>query len=189
MQTRPIFPFVLCFVLSLIVAPAWAATRTVTNAGDGGAGSLRATIAAAASGDTVVFSNVIDTIVLTSGELVIAKNLTINGPGAKLLTVLRANDPATPAFRIFNVTGGTVAISGLTISGGRFFGADNGVVNGGSGQGGGIRNAGTLTLTNCALTGNQATGGFGMPICGPGEGGGIYNAGTLKLSGCTLSGN
>jgi hypothetical protein len=48
------------------------------------------------------------------------------------------------------------------------------------GQGGGIYNTGTLTASNCTLSGNSAAGG---------QGGGIYNTGTLTVSNCTLSGN
>src|SRR5262245_16126875 len=64
-------------------------TLTVTNNEDSGPGSLRADIAAAKSGDTIVFDPSLNgqTITLTSGELVINKNLTIQGPGAGLLTI------------------------------------------------------------------------------------------------------
>src|SRR5262245_54296020 len=58
-------------------------TLTVTNLSDSGAGSLRGQIAAAASGDTIVFDGSLrGTISLTSGELAISRNLTIQGPGA-----------------------------------------------------------------------------------------------------------
>ncbi len=59
-------------------------TLTVTNINDSGAGSLRAEIAAANSGDTIVFDSGLagQTITLTGGELVINKSLTIEGtPG------------------------------------------------------------------------------------------------------------
>ena len=62
-------------------SPLRAATCTVTNTNDSGTGSLRDAIAMCSSGDTIVFS-VTGTITLTSGELVIEKNLTIMGPGA-----------------------------------------------------------------------------------------------------------
>ena len=57
-------------------------TLTVTNNLDSGAGSLRAEIAAAQH-DTIVFAPVLDgqTITLTSGDLLIKKDLTIAGPG------------------------------------------------------------------------------------------------------------
>ena len=75
-------------------------TLTVLNNLDSGAGSLRADIAAAHSGDTIVFAPSLDgqTITLTSGELLINKNLTIAGPGAGELTV-SGND----ASRVFEV--------------------------------------------------------------------------------------
>ena len=64
-----------------------AATITVTNNNDSGAGSLRQAIADAASGDTINFADSLNaqTITLTSGELLINKNLTITGPGANQL--------------------------------------------------------------------------------------------------------
>src|SRR4029077_5927140 len=64
-------------------------TLTVINNLDSGTGSLRADISAARRGDTLVFAPNLDgqTITLTSGELLINKNLTITGPGASQLTV------------------------------------------------------------------------------------------------------
>ena len=64
-------------------------TLTVTNNKDSGSGSLRATIAAAASGDTIAFANSLkgQTIKLTTGELEITTSLTIEGPGWGSLTV------------------------------------------------------------------------------------------------------
>ena len=49
-------------------------TLTVVNTADSGPGSLRATIAGAAAGDTIVFNHALagQTITLTSGELTIA---------------------------------------------------------------------------------------------------------------------
>ena len=67
--------------------------------------------------------------------------LTINGPGAKLLS----SQWSQFSFAIFNVTAGsTVAISGLTIR--------NGWTLGG---GGGIRNAGNLTVNSCEIKFNR----------------------------------
>src|SRR6516165_7667285 len=64
-------------------------TLTVTNNLDSGPGSLRADIAAANTGDKIVFAPSLNgqTTTLTSGELAISKNLTIQGPGASHLTV------------------------------------------------------------------------------------------------------
>ena len=91
-------------------------TLTVLNHLDSGAGSLRADIAAAHSGDTIVFAPSLDgqTITLTSGELLIKKNLTIAGPGAGELTVSGGG-----LSRVFEVAQKeNVTLSGLTISNG-----------------------------------------------------------------------
>src|SRR5262249_3611761 len=116
---------------------------------DSGAGSLRADIAAAHSGDRIVFDPSLNgqTITLTSGELLINQSLSILGPGADQLTVSGNN-----AGRVFDLTGsGTnVAIRGLKI-------ADGLAV-----QGGGIQNlADNLTISDVNLSNDQAVGGAG----------------------------
>src|SRR6266508_4580725 len=76
-------------------------TLTVTSAlDDGSAGTLRAQIAAAAPGDVVVFDPSLNgqTITLSQGEIDIAKDLTLQGPGANQLTVSGNN-----ASRVFNI--------------------------------------------------------------------------------------
>src|SRR5207244_2529595 len=127
---------------------------------------LRDAIAKAASGDTITFS-VTGKIYLDSGELVITKNLTINGPGAAQLTISGINKS-----RGFNISSGfTVALSGLKIANGN---------PGGTQFGGGIYNKGTLTITNSTLSSNSAF-----------IGGGIYNdnTATLTITASTLSDN
>jgi hypothetical protein len=147
-----------------------AATITVANGNDSGPGSLRQAILSAASGDTITFAPSLTTVTLTSGELVIDKNLTITGPGATRLTV-QVNSSVITA-RVFHISSSTVtvSISGITISHGyNFFG------------GAGILSAGVLTLTDCAISDNF-TGGFG--------GGGVMNDnGTMTITGCTISNN
>jgi predicted outer membrane repeat protein len=146
-------------------------TLTVTNNLDSGSGSLRAVINKANKGDTIVFTPSLDgqTITLTSGELLIKKNITINGPGAAQLTI-----SAGHTSRIFEVAAKySLSLSGLTIS--------NGFADSTQLGGGGILNdwSATLTVTNTTLSGNSASGG----------GGAIYNVGTLTVSSSTLSGN
>ena len=65
------------------------AAPPVTNCADSGTGSLRASIAAAASGETIDLSSLAcSTITLTSGAIAIAQNgLTIVGPGEHQLTI------------------------------------------------------------------------------------------------------
>src|SRR5262249_40822334 len=110
------------------------------------------------------------TINLTSGELLIQKNVTIQGLGASQLTVSAGGH--SRAFEVAAKYGLTV--SGLTISNGN---AGSPTVYAG---GGGIDNHGTLTVNGCTLSGNT-----------PAYGGAIFNdsGATMTVSGCTLSGN
>ncbi|MDZ8093296.1 MAG: hypothetical protein RMZ42_15385 [Nostoc sp. DedQUE05] len=103
--------------LSLVimqVESAQAATLVVNNLNDSGVGSLRDTIDIASNNDVVEFllgSNP-STITLTSGALAIAKNLTINGPGANLLTISSNNH-----LPVFDINAANVTLSGLAIAG------------------------------------------------------------------------
>ena len=54
-------------------------TLTVLNNLDSGAGSLRADVAAAHSGDQIVFAKSVHAITLTSGELALTKTWTSKG--------------------------------------------------------------------------------------------------------------
>ena len=113
------------------------------------------------------FSSGNNTIILGS-TLQLASSVTITGPGAWALTV-----SGNSTCQVFNnnASGNTATISGMAIA--------NGTT---SSQGGGINNAGTLTVTNCTLSNNSTNGNAG---------GGIYNSstGTLSLSNSTLYGN
>jgi predicted outer membrane repeat protein len=180
-----------------------AATLTVTNTADNGAGSLRAVIAGASDGDTIQFAAALNgqTITLTSGELVIDRNIVLSGPGANLLAVSR--DQQASAFRIFRlVSGHTVAIGGLTISGGIADASSGGgisnegatltiansIVGGNLANlnGGGISNdGGTLTIINSTVSDNSAAS-SGSPIA---SGGGISNGGTLEITNSTINDN
>jgi hypothetical protein len=181
-------------------------TLTVTNNLDSGAGSLRAEIAIANPGDTISFAPSLDnqTIKLTSGQLVVNKLLTIQGPGAGQLAISGGN--TSRVFEVYGVNT-NVLLSGLTITQG------NGGGNLASGDGGGIvnTNGSTLTINGCTLSGNRAafqgggiynfeatlkivnstlSGNIANNGNGSGEGGGVYSAiGTVSMTGCTLSHN
>jgi hypothetical protein len=160
-------------------------TLTVTNYLDSGPGSLRAEIAAANSGDTIVFSG---STTLTSGEVVINKSLTIQGSGYISGGDFFTSTGVGSGSRVFEVdgAGSNVTLSGLHIIQGAGVVA-HGSSHAGDGEGGGILNYGTLTLTNCTLSDNTANSLNGGT--GPFLGGAVYNAGTLTLSGCTLTSN
>lgn len=147
---------------------------TVTNTNDSGPGSLRAALGAAQDGDLINFStlfNTPQTIDLLTALPDITRSITIQGTGANLLTVRRSFSAATD-FRIFTISASIangVAISGMTITGGRT-----------SAFGGGIDSESNLILTNVHITGNHSSQGGG--------GVGLANA-DGSFTGCTLSGN
>jgi hypothetical protein len=174
--------FLACVTSALLLSAAatQATTITVANANDSGAGTLRQAILDASPGDTINFAAGITTINLLSDELLIDKNLTINGPGANLLTVQRSSGAD---FRVFHIDSTSVVanISGLRIANGHA--PANFTTDGASG--GGIANGGALTIRNCTISGNTS----GALFFGRSEGGGIYNRGLITISGSTISGN
>ena len=172
---------------------AHAATITITTTADSGSGSLRQAIQDAAPGDTINFS-VTGAITLTSGELFIGKNLTLQGPGATSLAI--SGDDASRVVRIYG-SETTVTISDITIRNGSASGGA-GILNNGAltlmnvavrdntsgSSGGGILNYGPLTLTNVTISGNTASGAH--PI---GGGGIAHFGGAATLKNVTISGN
>jgi hypothetical protein len=136
--------------------------------------SLRAAIAYANSHpgpDTITFEPAVSgktprTIKLIGGPLVLTDpaTTTIVGPGATRLTI-----KGDGKSRLFDVEGGSLALSRMTITGG----------NAGKGNGGGIRNdGGKLWLNDVVLRGNRAR-----------KGGGLFNDGTTTLADVVLRGN
>ncbi len=122
-------------------------------------------------------------------DVAAGNDLTITGNGD---TIERSTDPSAPAFGLLVVDpGASLSVQNLTL--------ENGDAPLGT-SGGGILNQGTLTVENCAITGNTAqdsstnSGGGGIAnLSGtltvdhstisnnstPGAGGGILNVGTL----------
>jgi hypothetical protein len=151
--------------LSIISGPticADATTITITNTNDNGPGSLRQALVDAHDGDTIDATGISGVILLTGGQLLVDKSVTIDGAGADLLAV--DGNAISRAFQIDS--GATVTISGLTIR------------NAQAGLGGGVLNDGTLTIANTTLSGNTA-----------GFGGGTFNAETLTIINSTVSDN
>jgi hypothetical protein len=194
---------------AILAAPANGALVPVVNTNNDSPGSLRQAIIEAAPGDTIVFQippsdlnynsvTQVFTITLTSTELLIGKDLTIDGRSQKIL-VTRSG---TAQVRLFNIAAGAVTIANITIAegfpstggGGGIRNASSLLVRGctlhdnyGVDQGGAIYNAAgaTLTVENCTLVGNRlrATSDFG------GVGAGIYNLGSLIVRDSTVYGN
>ncbi|HEX8558847.1 MAG TPA: Calx-beta domain-containing protein [Pyrinomonadaceae bacterium] len=133
----------------------------------------------------VIGFGVTGTINLTGALPDLLTDVDINGPGAQLLTVRRDTGGD---YRVFNVgASAAVAISGLTVSNGRT--GVLGGVNYATGPGGGVFNAGSLTLTGCVVSGNSTADAPAVSASVPGGGGGVYNEGTLVMTGCTVSDN
>ncbi|MFQ6558488.1 Ig-like domain-containing protein [Pseudomonas sp. Lb2C1-1] len=168
------------------------ATWTATNNLNSGIGSLRAALDSAQNGDIVTF-NTSMTVALTQ-VLVVDNNITIDGDlnNDNVADVTLDGQYRT---QIMQVTSGTTAtLDGLVITRGMVAG------NGGNGgddalvsQGGGIYNAGTLTLRNVTVTANAASGGGGgggvtpQYAGGAGGGGGAITGGTGGKGGDTLN--
>ncbi|UKN01186.1 T9SS type A sorting domain-containing protein [Paracrocinitomix mangrovi] len=141
-------PIRLLFSVVLVISSmsAKAVTYTVTNTNDAGAGSLRQAILDAnanAGADDINFSGIAypADIVLTTGQLTISEDLTINGPGMDSLSI-----NGNAASRCFNITSGlTAEISNLTIKNGSNLS-----------HGGAIYSLGNLNLYYCSVIGNNS---------------------------------
>lgn len=152
-------------------------TSMVSNTNDSGPGSLRQALADAHNGDTIIFDAALNgrNIGLSSGELVIDKNVTVNGPGANLLGLF---GPPNTSSRIFHVMPSTtVTIAGLSISRG---------VSDQRGGGAILNDHAILTLDSCAVQYS-----FSAQYS---SGGGVYNDGsgasaTLAILNSTIRDN
>ena len=177
--------------LEVLEGRALLSTFTVNSFADAGSGSgdsgdLRYCINQANADDqanTIVFDSTVfgtpQTITLSGSQLELSDTggtQTITGPAAGVTISGGGNS------RVFQIDNDvTASLSGLTISDGSTL----------SGNGGGLANYGTATLTGCTLTGNSASAAVSYPTNSGGFGGGVLNAGTanLTLTDCTISGN
>ncbi len=177
-------------VLALLPTPGRAQTTVqVTTLADSGPGSLRAVLAAAPSGATVLFApGLSGTIPLTS-PLVIDRSLTVQGPGAAIIAL--SGQDSTRVLDAGNggaACGITVGVSGLTVR--------NGAA---PDKAAGIWTCITLTLDAVTLRDNVVRAPLGalgtatsLPMGGPPAlGGGVFNevAGALTVRNSTFSGN
>jgi predicted outer membrane repeat protein len=146
----------LCMLMlsALCITQASATIHTVTVATDNGAGSLRALVAAAAAGDTIVFDESTDgnTLMLVS-EISINQNITIIGNGITA-TVLDGGSDS----RILNISAGTVNLKDLAFWNGHADADGGGAIA--------CMSTGTLNADHCYFMLNAApTTGGGAIFC------------------------
>ncbi len=160
----------------------WSATNNL----DSGGGSLRAQLASAQNGDLVTFDAALaGTTIGLNTELLINKNVTVDGDlnNDGVADITLSGQYKTRVIEV--ASGSTVQLDGLVITKGLAAGnGGNGGFEGESALGGGILNAGNLTLKNVSVTANAASGGGGgggvTPTYaggGGGGGGGVGGAG------------
>ncbi|RMG28133.1 MAG: T9SS C-terminal target domain-containing protein, partial [Bacteroidetes bacterium] len=140
--------------------------KVVTTTADDGPGTLRRLIQDACPGSTIRFDLPPNSsILLSSGQILIDKNLHLIGPGADMLSI-----SGNQQSRIFEIAQGvSVTIDSLMLTGGMT-----------TEDGGAVYNRGNLALYQCELEGNDA---------GEQSGGAIYNARSLSLTQCSLRNN
>jgi hypothetical protein len=174
----------------------------VTNCDDAGPGSLRDSIATAASGDAIDLTQLACSVItLTSGAIGVSQDdLSLTGPGAELLSIDAGN--LSSILRHSGV--GTLRIDGLTLThgyyrqyyghGGCIFSPANValynsvvaecVVAGGYARGGGLFVVYDLTVVNSVISGNLADG-HNLTS----SGGGFLVGGYLRVEYSTISNN
>lgn len=189
-------------VASLVLAIPIAAQTVVTNSADSGPGSLREAIATPSPG-LITFATELSggTITLTSGQLVIAQDLTIDASALAVAFIIDADQNS----RVFYVQAGrTVALHNLELTGGWV--DDRSDLN--NGLGGCISNQGTLTIANTIIRSNRAVWGAGIgnnggsivlnhssiidnsTLTNNNDGGGIWSrGGSVTLNESTISSN
>lgn len=207
------YTYTVVFVLLLTVAGGgWgltslrAATLTVTNcSGDATvADTLGFLIAAANSGDTIVYAQ--DCTTTVTATITVRKNLTIDAlSGTPRTVVLDGGGARTILATSLNSANGaiTLTLNGLTFQNGQTTGSGGAINNqmgaaltvtnstflgnGAARFGGAIFNGGgMLTVTNSTFSGNQVTGAGGYSA-----GGAIFNsnAGSASITSTTFTGN
>jgi hypothetical protein len=160
-----------------------ATTLTVSDCSDGsGFGTLRNSIAIAASGDTVQIPMACSRITLRTGELKVQQaDLTISGLGATRLTIDGGSNATPPTYNsVFDHQGtGTLSLNDLTVTGGTYVGPAS--------SGGCVFSKGSVYALNSVVTGCVLF--PSGPTPQDSKGGGIYALGHVTLKGSTVSEN
>jgi hypothetical protein len=168
------------------------ATHYVLNGNNSGEGSLRQILLDANSGDTIRFDTDVDTVFLTSGELLIDKSIVIIGNESNS-GIVRSD---TARFRILRIASDDsleVELSHLTIRGGHS--GDGTASNVSAEEGGGIfipDSIHLITLSDCQIIDNITGNGRNNSdddAGNGGNGGGISSHSELRLLRCKFSNN
>ncbi|MBV9707476.1 MAG: helix-turn-helix domain-containing protein [Chloroflexi bacterium] len=169
-QSLALVLVVALLLLSTTGAASWVLTHQrpdptrVTTLADDGPGSFRWAVDNAPAMSTITFDpGLHGTIMLKSRDLTIGKPLQIHGPGANVLAI--SSGASGHIIQVSNHT--PVSISGMAFKDSKNLPSTF------------ITNAGTLSLTNCIISGNSTTD----------FGGGISNFGILSLTNSTVSDN
>lgn len=186
---------ILSLFLLFAAAQAIAVTNTVTSTDDSGVGTLRTTLATAASGDTLVFAAGLSgqTILLTSGLIVITNSINIDAsslPGGIQISgnhssrIFQVNSGINVVLNSLRVIDGYDAnfCGGIRNEGGMLTVNNSTLANNSSPNGAGFWNNGALIVNNSTIVNNSGGGFFSF-------GGGIYNSGTLTVNNSTLVNN
>jgi hypothetical protein len=168
---------------------------TSTGAATFSCANIRSAVAAAKgdNGSTVKLSAGV--YALSTGQLTVTtdSDFTIAGAGSGQTTIQQT----TAGQRVLKLNADLLTISGVTITGGNQTAVDGQCTDtSGDVDGGGIFNAGTLSLSDVTVSGNKATGaaganassgsaGFGVGS----EGGGICSSGALTVIDSTITNN
>ena len=148
-----------------------AGTLIVGNCDDSGPGSLRQAVLDAVDGDTIDLASLAcSTITLTSGHLFTSASISLVGPGRDLLAI-----DGNASGLVMRHEGAELAISGVTITNGRYT----------AGYGGCIWAGGNLIVVDSAVTGCVAGDGSNSGSFGAG----LDVLGNLTLQSSTVTGN
>lgn len=139
--------------------------------------------------NTIVFADGLAGEIVLTSALVILDDVTIDGPGSNVITVTIPGSSSNR--RVFDVSNDTVTLRGMTLR------------RSGTGEGGGIRNAGNLTIEEVVIT-NSDLNAPGGAVFSSGaltvvnsilsdnrglQGGGIYNTGSVVIIDSRISGS
>jgi hypothetical protein len=185
-----LIPLLVSLFMIVSIIPAYSAVFNISS-GDV-AGLIAAINAANANGEetTIILEpgtytlTAVDNTTINDGSNglpLVTSTITIQGAGADTTSIER--EASAPFFRLVHVAeSGSLTLDRLTLRGGVAFFFIDIIGDEKEGQGGGVLNRGTLTITNSILTDNSARGQRA-------SGGAILNGGTATITNSTLAAN